>query len=60
MFSLFGSSAVAAYSASKGGLVQLTKSLSVAWARDNVQVNTVLPDGWTPTLRGRGGSTSLT
>jgi 2-dehydro-3-deoxy-D-gluconate 5-dehydrogenase len=47
-FSIFGGSTVAAYSASKGGLVQLTKSLAVAWARDNVQVNAVLP-GWTDT-----------
>jgi 2-deoxy-D-gluconate 3-dehydrogenase len=54
MFSIFGSSAVAAYSASKGGLVQLTKSLAVAWARDNVQVNAVLP-GWIDTDLTREG-----
>ena len=45
MFSLFGSDWVAPYSASKGGLVQLTKSLAVAWAADNIQVNAILP-GW--------------
>ncbi len=45
MFSLFGSDWVSGYSASKGGLVQLTKSLAVAWASDNIQVNAVLP-GW--------------
>ena len=45
MFSLFGSDYVAPYAASKGGLVQLTKSLAVAWAADNIQVNAVLP-GW--------------
>ena len=45
MFSLFGSRVVAAYSASKGGVVQLTKSLAVAWAVDNIQVNAILP-GW--------------
>jgi 2-deoxy-D-gluconate 3-dehydrogenase len=45
MFSLFGSDYVAPYAASKGGLVQLTKSLAVAWAPDNIQVNAVLP-GW--------------
>ena len=45
MFSLFGSDWVAPYSASKGGLVQLTKSLAAAWASDNVQVNAILP-GW--------------
>ena len=45
MFSLFGGSYVLAYSASKGGVVQLTKSLAVAWAKDNIQVNVILP-GW--------------
>ena len=45
MFSLFGSDWVSPYSASKGGVVQLTKSLAVAWATDNIQVNAILP-GW--------------
>lgn len=45
MFSLFGGTYVLAYSASKGGIVQLTKSLAVAWAKDNIQVNAILP-GW--------------
>lgn len=45
MTSVFGSDWVAAYSASKGGVVQLTKSLAVAWASDNIQVNSILP-GW--------------
>jgi 2-deoxy-D-gluconate 3-dehydrogenase len=48
MFSIFGGTTVPAYGASKGGLVQLTRSLAVAWARDNIQVNTVLP-GWIDT-----------
>ena len=45
MFSLFGSDFALPYSVSKGGLVQLTKSLAVAWAPDNIQVNAILP-GW--------------
>jgi 2-dehydro-3-deoxy-D-gluconate 5-dehydrogenase len=45
MYSIFGSPAVVSYSASKGGVVQLTKSLAVAWAPHNIQVNCVLP-GW--------------
>ena len=48
MMSIFGASFAAAYSASKGGIVQLTKALAVAWARDNIQVNAVLP-GWIDT-----------
>ena len=48
MMSLFGASFAGPYSASKGGLVQFTKSCAVAWARDNVQVNAVLP-GWIDT-----------
>lgn len=53
MFSIFGGSMVAAYAASKGGIVQLTKSLAAAWAKDNVQVNAVLP-GWIETDLSKG------
>ena len=35
----------APYAASKGGIVQLAKSLANAWAKDNIQINTILP-GW--------------
>jgi 2-deoxy-D-gluconate 3-dehydrogenase len=48
MMSLFGASFVAPYGASKGGIVQLTRALACAWARDNIQVNAVLP-GWIDT-----------
>jgi len=48
MYSLFGAASVAAYAASKGGLVQLTRSLDCAWAPDNIQVNAILP-GWIDT-----------
>ena len=48
MLSFFGSGHVPAYSASKGGIAQLTKSLSIAWAKDGVRVNAVAP-GWIET-----------
>jgi len=48
MMSLFGATFAPAYGASKGGIVQLTKSLAVAWAPDNIQVNAILP-GWIDT-----------
>lgn len=48
MMSLFGASFAPAYGASKGGIVQLTRALACAWARDNIQVNAVLP-GWIDT-----------
>ena len=48
MMSIFGASFVAPYGASKGGIVQLTRALATAWARDNIQVNAVLP-GWIDT-----------
>lgn len=48
MFSIFGSTVRSAYPASKGGIVQLTKSLAVSWAKYNIQVNCILP-GWLKT-----------
>jgi 2-dehydro-3-deoxy-D-gluconate 5-dehydrogenase len=48
MTSLFGASFAGPYGASKGGVVQLTKALASAWAKDNIQVNAVLP-GWIDT-----------
>ncbi len=54
MTSIFGASFAAAYSASKGGIVQLARALATAWARDNIQVNAVLP-GWIDTDLTRAG-----
>jgi 2-deoxy-D-gluconate 3-dehydrogenase len=48
MMSIFGASFAAPYGASKGGIVQLTRALATAWAKDNIQVNAVLP-GWIDT-----------
>jgi len=43
MTSIFGGTKLAAYGTSKGGIVQMTRSLAVAWAPDNIQVNAILP-----------------
>jgi NAD(P)-dependent dehydrogenase (short-subunit alcohol dehydrogenase family) len=48
MLSFFGGPLVPGYSASKGGVAQLTKSLAVAWAAHGVRVNAVAP-GWIAT-----------
>ncbi|HUQ24229.1 MAG TPA: glucose 1-dehydrogenase [Burkholderiales bacterium] len=48
MMSIFGGAYLAPYAASKAGIVQLTKALAAAWAKDNIQVNAVLP-GWIDT-----------
>ncbi len=48
MMSIFGASFTTAYAASKGGIVQMTKAMATAWAKDNVQVNAILP-GWIDT-----------
>jgi 2-deoxy-D-gluconate 3-dehydrogenase len=48
MMSIFGAPFAAAYAASKGGMVQMTKAMATAWAKDNVQVNAILP-GWIDT-----------
>src|ERR1700694_1034514 len=58
MTSLFGGSHLAPYGASKGGVMQLTRSLAVAWAPDNIQVNAILP-GWIDTDLTRQARTDI-
>jgi NAD(P)-dependent dehydrogenase (short-subunit alcohol dehydrogenase family) len=48
MLTFFGGGLVPAYSASKGGVAQLTKSLAIAYAADGIRVNAVAP-GWIAT-----------
>ena len=48
MLSTFGGPLVPAYSASKGGVAQLTKALAGRWAEDGIRVNAIAP-GWIET-----------
>jgi 2-deoxy-D-gluconate 3-dehydrogenase len=48
MMTLFGAAYAAPYAASKGGIVQMTRAMATAWAKDNIQVNSILP-GWIDT-----------
>jgi 2-deoxy-D-gluconate 3-dehydrogenase len=48
MMSLFGAPYATPYAASKGGIVQMSRAMATAWAKDNIQVNAVLP-GWIDT-----------
>jgi 2-dehydro-3-deoxy-D-gluconate 5-dehydrogenase len=48
MYSYFGSGVVPAYSAAKGAIVQLTKSMAIEFAPHNIQVNAIAP-GWIAT-----------
>ncbi len=59
MASIFGFDYAAIYAATKGGVVQLTRSLASAWAKDNIQVNCILP-GWIDTDLTRRARQNLT
>jgi 2-dehydro-3-deoxy-D-gluconate 5-dehydrogenase len=54
MTSVFGLPFAAPYAATKGGIVQLAKALATAWAKDNIQVNAVLPGYIDTALTKRG------
>lgn len=53
MMSIFGAPYAPSYGASKGGIVQFTRSIATAWAQDGIQANAVLP-GWIDTELTRG------
>jgi len=59
MASIFGFDYAAIYAATKGGVVQLTRSLASAWAKDHIQVNCILP-GWIDTDLTRRARQNLT
>ena len=59
MMSIFGAAFATAYAASKGGLVQMTKAMATAWAKDNIQVNSILP-GWIDTALTRRAREEVT
>ena len=59
MMSIFGAAFATAYAASKGGMVQMTKAMATAWARDNIQVNAILP-GWIDTALTRRAREQVT
>jgi 2-deoxy-D-gluconate 3-dehydrogenase len=53
MMSIFAAPFSPAYAASKGGIVQFARACATAWAKDNIQVNSVLP-GWIDTELTKG------
>ncbi|KAF0925443.1 hypothetical protein E2562_016663 [Oryza meyeriana var. granulata] len=54
---LIGYPSVSVYSATKAGMNQLTRSLAVEWARDNIRVNCVAPGGIRTDIIGSSGVT---
>jgi 2-dehydro-3-deoxy-D-gluconate 5-dehydrogenase len=59
MMSIFGAPFATAYAASKGGIVQMTKAMATAWAKDNIQINAILP-GWIDTALTRRAREQVT
>ena len=59
MMSIFGGAYAAPYSTSKGGMVQMSKAMATAWAKDNIQVNAILP-GWIDTALTRRAREQIT
>jgi len=59
MMSIFGAPFATAYAASKGGIVQMSKAMATAWAKDNIQVNAILP-GWIDTALTRRAREQIT
>ena len=53
LMSLFGSATAPAYAASKGAVLQFTKSLAAAWAADGIRANVIAP-GWIATRMTEG------
>ena len=53
MYSYFGSPRIPAYGAAKAAVIQLTKTLAIAWAPEGARVNAIAP-GWVRTELSRG------
>ncbi len=43
MYSFFGSGLIPSYSAAKGAIIQLTKSMAIEFAPNHIQVNAIAP-----------------
>ena len=48
MMTIFAAPYATPYAASKGAIVQMARAMATAWAKDNIQVNSILP-GWIDT-----------
>ena len=58
MMTIFAAPFSPAYAASKGGIVQFARACATAWAKDNIQVNSVLP-GWIDTELTQGARSEV-